>query len=193
MLGLLAPTDPDWVQAVERDLDRLLFDHAHCELKAAHTALSLVGRFGGEMSSLVPPLIALAHEEIDHFRQVEAKIRERGRTLGPPASDAYVVELRRAARCDRAAPALLDRLLVSALIEARSCERFKLLAERLSDASLRSFYRDLMASEAGHFRLFVRLAEERFGVETARARLKLLAAREAVLASSLPLGPTVHG
>jgi tRNA-(ms[2]io[6]A)-hydroxylase len=193
MLGLLAPTDPRWVQVVERDLDRLLADHAHCELKAAHTALSLVGRFGGEMPSLVGPLVALAHEEIEHFREVERRLRERGGTLGPPSSDAYVVGLRRAARADPAAPALLDRLLVSALIEARSCERFRLLAERLSEDSLRSFYRELLASEARHFRLFTRLAEERFGVDETRARLKLLASREAALASSLPLGPTVHG
>lgn len=194
MLGLLAPTDPGWVQAVERDLDRLLSDHAHCELKAAHTALSLVGRYGGEMPEMVAPLVELAHEETEHFREVEARVRERGRALGTPATDDYVVSLRKRARADgNDVPALLDRLLISALIEARSCERFKLLSEGLDDASLRAFYRGLMASEAAHFRLFARLAESRFGEDAARARLRTLAEREAALASSLPLGATVHG
>jgi tRNA-(ms[2]io[6]A)-hydroxylase len=192
MLGLLAPTDPDWALAVERDLDGLLSDHAHCELKAAHSALSLVGRYGGEMPEIVAPLVALAHEETEHFREVEARIRARGRTMAIPASDAYVVALKKCTG-EREAPALLDRLLVSALIEARSCERFKVLAERLGDASLRAFYRELMASEAAHYRLFAGFAEVRFGESDARARLRTLAAREAEIAASLPLGATVHG
>lgn len=194
MLGLLAPTDPSWVQAAHRDLDRLLSDHAHCELKAAQTALSLVGRYGGEMPELVAPLVALAHEETEHFREVEAKVRARGANIGLPEPDAYVVALRKAARGDgQDAPALLDRLLISALIEARSCERFKLLAEELDDASLRAFYRELMAAEAGHYRLFMQLAEHRFGTSESRARFRTLAEREAALASSLPLAATVHG
>ena len=193
MLGLLAPTDPDWVLAVEGDLDRLLSDHAHCELKAAHNALSLAGRFGGELPELVAPLVALAHEETDHFAEVERRLRARGRALGLPASDRYVVALRDATRDDEETPTLLDRLLVAALIEARSCERFKVLSEGLGDASLRAFYADLMASEATHHRLFTRLAEGRFGADATRGRLRVLAAREAEIARSLPLGPTVHG
>ncbi|MDQ3035505.1 MAG: tRNA 2-methylthio-N6-isopentenyl adenosine(37) hydroxylase MiaE [Myxococcota bacterium] len=194
MLGLLAPTDPGWVQAVERDLDRLLSDHAHCELKAAHTALSLVGRYGGEMPEMVAPLVELAHEETEHFREVESRVRARGGQLSIPAADGYVVALRKSARADGdESPALLDRLLISALIEARSCERFKLLGDELDDASLRAFYRGLMASEAAHYRLFARLAESRFGEDAARDRLRTLAQREATLASSLPLGATVHG
>src|SRR5687768_8610680 len=118
MLGLLSPTDPDWIHAVEHDLDRLLSDHAHCELKAAQTALSLVARFGGEWPEIVAPLLALAHEETEHFREVETRLRDRGRVLGVPDSDAYVTALRKAVRRDRDAfPALLDRLLISALIE----------------------------------------------------------------------------
>lgn len=194
MLGLLAPTDPSWIDAVEGDLDRLLRDHAHCELKAAQSALSLVARFGGEAPELVAPLVALAHEETDHFDQVHERIRARGGVMTLPDSDAYVAALRKAAGRDHGdRPPLLDRLLVSALVEARSCERFRLLAEGLKDASLRAFYKDLMASEARHFRLFARLAEERFGEDEGRARLATLAEREADLARSLPLGPTVHG
>lgn len=196
MLGLLAPTDPTWVEAVERDLDRLLSDHAHCELKAAHSALSLVGRYAGEMPEMVAPLVALAHEETEHFRQVEERIRGRGGVLAIPASDPYVVALKRACRGEgggEEAPALLDRLLIASLIEARSCERFKVLSDHLKDASMRAFYRELMVSEAAHHRLFTRLAEGRFGESATRARLRTLAEREASLASSLPLGPTVHG
>lgn len=194
MLGLLRPTDPRWVEAVEGDLDRLLSDHAHCELKAAHSALSLVGRFGGEAPEIVAPLVALAKEETSHFDLVHRKIDERGRPLAVPASDRYVVELRRAARQDhRDHPIFLDRLLISALIEARSCERFSLLARGLKSAELRRFYEGLMESEARHYRLFCRLAEQRFGFETTRARLAELAEREAAIADQLPLGPTVHG
>ncbi len=194
MLGLLAPTDPRWVDAVEGDLDRLLRDHAHCELKAAQSALSLMARFAGEVPELVAPLVALAHEETEHFDQVHQRIRARGGAMSLPDSDAYVASLRKAASRDHGElPVLLDRLLVSALVEARSCERFKLLAERLSDSSLRAFYKDLLASEARHFRLFVRLSEERFGETDTRARLQTLAEREAELVGTLPMGPTVHG
>lgn len=194
MLGLLSPTDPAWVEAAERDLDRLLSDHAHCELKAAQSALSLLARFGGEWDALNGPLVALAHEETDHFAQVVGHLSARGHHLTLPDTDEYVRQLRQAANQDRngGVPALLDRLLVSALIEARSCERFKLLSERLSDGSLRAFYRELMASEARHFALFRDLAEARFG-QQARARLEVLAVREGKLSARLPLGPTVHG
>jgi tRNA-(ms[2]io[6]A)-hydroxylase len=195
MLGLLTPTDPSWAEHAERDLPRLLADHAHCELKAAQSALSLLARFGGEMDALRAPLVALAHEETEHFDQVMERLRARGGTLTLPGTDEYVAQLRKASNEDRGHgfPALLDRLLVSALIEARSCERFKVLSDHLTDASLRAFYRDLMASEARHFALFRDLAEERFGASDARARLRTLAEREGRLAASLPLGPTVHG
>ncbi len=194
MLHLLAPTDASWVAAVEADLDRLLSDHAHCELKAAQSALGLVGRYGGERPELVEPLVALAREEASHFREVHVRLDERGAAFGLPSVDDYVKALREAARIDhRDHPALLDRLLVCCLIEARSCERFKLLAERLSLPELGAFYRGLMASEARHYRLFADLAEGCFGAAVARARLRTLAEREAEVASLLPLGPTVHG
>jgi tRNA 2-(methylsulfanyl)-N6-isopentenyladenosine37 hydroxylase len=194
MLHLLAPTDVSWVSAAEADLDRLLSDHAHCELKAAQSALGLVGRYGGEHPEMVAPLTALAREEASHFREVHQHLESRGASLGLPNVDGYVKALREAARMDHQDhPALLDRLLVCCLIEARSCERFKLLAERLSPLTLRAFYRGLMVSEAKHFRLFADLAEASFGAPVARQRLRTLAAREAEVASMLPLGPTVHG
>ena len=194
MLGLLVPTDPAWADAVASDLDRVLADHAHCEMKAAQNALALIGRHASEFPEMVEPLMELAREESEHFDMVYAKLRARGKTLPSPAPDDYVGDLRRLARADGGnMPILLDRLLVAALIEARSCERFKILSERLESEELRAFYRDLMISEARHFRLFSGLAEQKFGVDVARARLSILAEREAQISARLPLGPTVHG
>jgi tRNA-(ms[2]io[6]A)-hydroxylase len=194
MLGLLERTDPSWVEAAEANLPALLSDHAHCELKAAQSALSLLARYGGELPALVEPLTALAREEAQHFRQVEKKLKGRGATLGLPSIDVYVAELQSAAKRDRSdVPVLLDKLLVSALIEGRSCERFRLLSEQLKDGGLRRFYRALMAAEAKHFALFFGLAADAFGEQAARARFAALAPREATIARKLPLGPTVHG
>ncbi len=191
MLHLLQPTPPSWVQAAAAEVDTLLADHAHCELKAAQSALSLVARFGSEHPLLVEPLTALAREETQHFRLVYERIQARGGDVGVPARDDYVRALRSAARQDAEHP-LLDRLLICALIEARSCERFKVLSEGLPDKTLADFYRGLMAAEARHFTLFAGLAEGVFGAG-ARARLATLARREAAVARHLPLGPTVHG
>jgi tRNA 2-(methylsulfanyl)-N6-isopentenyladenosine37 hydroxylase len=195
MLGLLKPTDPSWVQAAEADLALLLQDHAHCELKAAQNALSLLARFGGEVPALVEPLTALAREETQHFAAVERELRGRGERLAPPRADDYVVALRAGAKQSRpdGQPPLLDRLLVAALIEGRSCERFRLLSERLADAGLRRFYRDLMASEAEHFTLFSGLAAECCGKDDSRRRFATLVELEAQVADRLPLAPTVHG
>lgn len=195
MLSLLTPTDPLWVEAALADLPALLSDHAHCELKAAQSALSLVARYASEVPELAPPLSALAKEESEHFAAVHERLVARGLRLGLPASDGYVVKLMAASKEDRSAghPALLDRLLVAALIEGRSCERFRLIAEHVPDASLASFYRELMASEARHFTLFSSLAADCFGKAESRARLATLAQREAQIVASLPFGPQVHG
>jgi tRNA-(ms[2]io[6]A)-hydroxylase len=206
MLHLLQPTDPTWVDAAAADLGALLSDHAHCELKAAQSALAIVGRFADDAPEMVEPLCDLAREETEHFRQVYAHLRSGSVArneedeaepslpgLGKPEPDAYVNALRKAARADGpTAPILLDRLIVSALIEARSCESFKLMAEHLPNPELQTFYRGLMESEARHFSLFRGLAEQRFGAD-ARRRLEKLAEREAAIAEQLPLGPTVHG
>lgn len=179
---------------MQEDLGRLLDDHAHCEMKAAQSALSIVGRWGGAHPCLVEPLISLAKEEANHFLEVEARLRARGEALTDPRRDEYVLALQAEAQRDgTTVPRLLDRLLVSALIEARSCERFKLLGERLASPELRDFYLALMKAEARHYRIFVELAEQCFGEERARERLRILAEREGVIAYKLPLGPTVHG
>ena len=193
MLHLLQPTDPRWIEIVREDLSGLLADHAHCELKAAQSALAMVGRFGDEAPELIEPLSHLAREETAHFQQVCGHLAERSTPLGKPVKDDYVGALRRRAREDgNDAPLLLDRLLVSALIEARSCERFQCLAQGLADDALQQLYGGLMAAEARHFALFKGLAEQRYGA-TARRRLKTLATREAEICHTLPLGPTVHG
>jgi len=194
MLGLLTPTDPGWVDAAQRDLPGLLSDHAHCELKAAQAALGIIGRFGTGAPSIVGPLTALAMEETAHFRAVHDRLVQRSVPLDRPEPDEYVNALWNMTKGERqTVPVLLDRLLVNSLIEARSCERFKLLAERLEDPELAAFYRGLMESEARHYRLFCSLAEELFGVDLTRARLLELARREAAIAGKLPLGPKVHG
>lgn len=194
MLGLLTPTDPRWVPAAEADLPGLLSDHAHCELKAAVSALSLVSRFAPTYPVLIAPLSALAHEETAHFQAVTKTLAEAGGSLGRPDADGYVNALWNQTKAERGHyDVFLDRLLVSALIEARSCERFKLLSEGLSKPALRAFYRDLMESEARHYRVFCGLSEEIFGVKLARERLSVLAEREASVADTLPLGPKVHG
>jgi len=195
VLGLLAPTDPSWVEAAEADLPGLLSDHAHCELKAAQHGTSLLTRHGGEAPQLAEPLTALVREEAAHFLQVQRRLRARGGNLGRVRSDEYVAALQAAAKQNHhdGYPALLDRLLTAALIEGRSCERFRLLSEHLKDGSLRAFYRALMEAEARHFTLFSRLGGELFGDNDARQRLETLARREATIADRLPLGPTVHG
>jgi tRNA-(ms[2]io[6]A)-hydroxylase len=195
MLSLLMPTDARWVEVAAADLPTLLSDHAHCEIKAAQSALSLVARYAGEMPVLVEPLTALAREETAHFSSVHEQLARIPAPLARPASDGYVTQLQAAARADReaASPALLDKLLVAALIEGRSCERFRLLSERLPQAELRDFYRELMASEARHFTLFCALAADAFGRTESRSRLDTLAAREAAIVQQLPLAPRVHG
>jgi tRNA-(ms[2]io[6]A)-hydroxylase len=191
----MSDTDPAWVLEAERDLPRLLADHAHCELKAAQSALSLLSRFAVESPSLVEPLSALAREETEHFREVHLRMAERGISAVAPEVDPYVRALVVAARKNNqdGYPVLLNRLLVCALIEGRSCERFRLLAEGLEDAALRGFYRELMESEARHFTLFLELAGALHGRDCARERFMTLAEREAEIVRALPQEARVHG
>jgi tRNA-(ms[2]io[6]A)-hydroxylase len=194
-----------------RDLDRVLVDHAHCEMKAASNALSLAARHP-ERRGLVRALTDLAREEIDHFQRVLAVLEARGLTLGPPPIDEYAAALRHAAHAATEASrsrsarlgALVDRLLVGALIEARSCERFKLLAAALveaGEAEIGAFYAELLAAEARHHRSFVDLAVSVAPDGATRdevlVRLEELAEREAQivrnLAHSARERATIHG
>jgi tRNA-(ms[2]io[6]A)-hydroxylase len=161
MLGLKVPTDTAWADAAARDLGPVLVDHAHCEMKAASNALSLAARHPHSIG-IVRALADLAREEIDHFQRVCVFLERRGLALGPPPVDPYVAELRRAASelptSTLPSAALVDRLLVGALIEARSCERFKLLMPKIDDRELHVFYGELFAAEARHHRTLVDLA-----------------------------------
>jgi tRNA 2-(methylsulfanyl)-N6-isopentenyladenosine37 hydroxylase len=162
MFCLRAPTDSAWAREAIKSLDTLLVDHAHCEMKAATNALSLVVRYPHDLS-LVRALTDLAREELDHFGRVVAFLERSKLPLGPPPVDHYAAELRNAMRRLPAGevPGVTDRLLVGALIEARSCERFKLLLGAFpADApkNLRVFYEELVACEARHYRVYVDLA-----------------------------------
>jgi tRNA-(ms[2]io[6]A)-hydroxylase len=206
MFCLRVTTDPAWAREAVKDLDAVLVDHAHCEMKAATNALSLVVRHPDDFR-LVQALTALAREELDHFARVALFIEKRGLRLGAPPVDDYAAALRRAQTRLPASslPLVVDRLLFSALIEARSCERFKLLIEVLpqdTPAELRAFYEELFACEARHYRQYVDLAVLAVGIEGAKgradveARLELLAEAEANIVHALALRETrasVHG
>lgn len=199
VLCLTHPTDPRWAEAAVRDLPALLSDHAHCEMKAASNALSLAARWPSHLP-LVRALAAVAEEELGHFRAVLNELEKRGIGLGKPEVDAYAADLRKAATTSgihSATGALMDRLLVGALIEARSCERFKLLSPALEargEGRLAAFYDELFTVEARHYTTFVDLALEVSGDEAAvRARLAHLAKAEGALVAKLGQGATIHG
>ncbi|MCW5898309.1 MAG: tRNA-(ms[2]io[6]A)-hydroxylase [Flavobacteriales bacterium] len=193
MLGLQLPTDPRWSALVRNDLPELLTDHAWCEQKAASNAISMIVRYPG-LSDLVSELTRIAQEELEHFRQVVEKIHARGWTLGPERKDHYVNELMAFVRKDGTQEErLVDRLLFSAMIEARSCERFKMLAEECDDPELRAFYRELMISEAGHYTTFIGFARIHGGRVDVDARWKAFLAYEAEVVSRYGKTPTMHG
>ena len=160
MLGLKLPTDPRWVNIVEKNIDEILTDHAYCEQKAASTAISLIVGFP-EYTDLVQEMTALAREEMGHFKMVHDRIVAREQKLGRDRKDAYVVELLQFfPKGGSRTTQLVHRLLYAALIEARSCERFRLLSEELQDKDLAEFYRKLMVSEAGHYTMFLNFARQ---------------------------------
>lgn len=193
MLGLQLPTDPRWAQLVRQDLPALLTDHAWCEQKAASNAISLIVRYP-ELGELVQELTRIAQEELAHFAQVVQHIHARGWTLGPERKDHYVNELALFLRKDGdRAERLVDRLLFSAMIEARSCERFKMLTEQVDDAELRTFYRELMESEAGHYATFIGFARTFGGRVDVDARWKQFLAYEAEVVQRYGNTPTMHG
>lgn len=166
MLGLKLETDPRWVNIVETNIEEILTDHAYCEQKAATNALTIMISFP-YYTDLVDEMVKLAKEELSHFEMVHQKIQERGLKLGYERKDEYVGELYKFMRKGdhRKEIVLIDRLLFGAMIEARSCERFKLLSEKINDEDLKSFYRDLMISEATHYTLFIGFARK-YGSKT---------------------------
>lgn len=170
ILRLQLPTDPRWVNLASISLEEILTDHAYCEQKAATSCISLIQSYP-EKNEIVDELSPVVTEEWGHFRQVLQEIKKRGFTLGKQRKDLYVNKLISfQSKGGSSDSRLLDKLLFCALIEARSCERFKRLSEGLNDVYLSGFYRKFMESEAGHYTLFIHLADHYFNKITVRER-----------------------
>lgn len=193
MLGLKLSTDPRWVNIVETNIEEILTDHAWCEQKAATNAISIITQ-NSERTELVSAMITLAKEELEHFEQVVAIIQKRGLYFGRERKDSYVNELYKFIQKGGSRnQSLIDRLLFSAMIEARSCERFKLLSEKISDSELAGFYRELMISEAGHYTTFLNFARQYAEITDVEARWKEWIEYEAIVIQNYGKEETVHG
>ncbi|MGC1517056.1 MAG: tRNA-(ms[2]io[6]A)-hydroxylase, partial [Maribacter sp.] len=178
---------------VEKNIDEILTDHAYCEQKAASTAISLIVSFP-EYPELIEELIALSREEMGHFKMVHDLILKRGSTLGRDRKDEYVIELLRFfPKGGSRTTQLVHRLLIAALIEARSCERFRLLSEALEDKELAAFYHRLMVSEAGHYTMFLKFARTYGGIEDVNKKWKALLDYEADIMKNLGTQVSIHG
>ena len=193
ILGLKLPTDPRWVNLAAISLEEVLTDHAFCEQKAATSCISLIQRYP-DKEKLVEELAPIVTEEWGHFRQVLAEMKKRGYNLGKQRKDEYVNALMLfQQKGGSPQDVLLDRLLIFALIEARSCERFRLLSEGLQDKYLQQFYYKFMVSEAGHYRLFIDLANEYIPEEKVKTRWQQWLAHEAEIIQHLTVrGDRMH-
>ena len=193
MLGLKLPTDPRWVNIVEKNIEEILTDHAYCEQKAASTAISIIIGFP-DRSELVKEMTALVREEMGHFNMVHEKIVERGWKLGRERKDEYVIELMKFfPKGGSKTTHLVHKLLYAALIEARSCERFRLLSENIADKELADFYRNLMVSEANHYTMFLGFARIYGDREVVDQKWQDLLAYEAEIMANLGKKETMHG
>jgi len=193
MLGLKMATDPRWVNIVEKNIAEILTDHAWCEQKAATNAITLIVKYP-HLTELVDAMIELSNEEMDHFRQVHDIIKSRGLVLGPERKDPYVNDLlTHIRRGGSPTENLVDKLLFAAMIEARSCERFKILSENFKDPELKEFYRVLMESEAGHYTTFISFARKYGEGVDVDDRWEKFLAFEANLMSKYGKQETIHG
>lgn len=193
MLGLKLPTDPRWASIAEKNLEEILTDHAYCEQKAASTAISLIVSFP-EYSELVSEMTALAREEMGHFKMVHDKLLKRGYIMGRDRKDEYVLQLLKFfPKGGSRVTQLVHRLLIAALIEARSCERFRLLSEKLEEEELRDFYRNLMVSEANHYTLFLNFARQYGDRKEVDIKWQELLEFEAEVMKDLSKSHSIHG
>ena len=193
MLGLKLPTDPRWVNIVEKNIEEILSDHAFCEQKATSTAISLIVSFP-EYTDLVQEMTSLVKEEMSHFKMVHDKILERGWTLGRDRKDDYVAQLVKFfPKGGSRTTQLVHRLLYAALIEARSCERFRLLSEQLKDMELAEFYRKLMVSEANHYTMFLGFARKYGDRKEVDQKWQQLLDHEAEIMKTLGGKEYIHG
>ncbi|MDN6280420.1 MAG: tRNA-(ms[2]io[6]A)-hydroxylase [Psychroflexus sp.] len=193
MLGLKLPTDPRWANIAEKNISEILIDHAYCEQKAASTAISLIVSFP-EYDELVTAMTELVQEEISHFKMVHDLLKERQIELGRDRKDEYVNQLLKffpkgGSRTNQ----LVHRLLYAGLIEARSCERFRLLSEELEDPKLRQFYRALMISEANHYSMFLNFARQYGEKDEVNRKWNDLLEFEAKIVKNFEKGASVHG
>lgn len=193
MLGLKLVTDPRWVTIVESNIEEILTDHAWCEQKAASNAISLV-TYNSDLEELVTEMLIVAREELEHLQMVHDLIKKKGLTLGRERKDHYVNQLFKFMKKDGSRrDALCERLLFSAMIEARSCERFKVLSENIKDSELAKFYRDLMESEAGHYTTFITYARKYGkGIDVEKRWREWLTFENSVI-SNYGTGETIHG
>ena len=193
VLGLALPTDPRWVDIAEKNIEEILVDHAYCEQKAASSCISLIVQYP-EMEKVVETLTPIVAEEWNHFERVLQELGKRGMRLGASRTDEYVLQLQKkiksgGSRVDQ----LVEKLLLNALIEARSCERFRILWKEIADKALSKFYYELMVSEAGHYKTFIALAKEYKEPAIVERRWKELLKKEAVIISQLAVrGDRMH-
>jgi len=193
MLRLKLPTDPRWVNIVEKNIAEILTDHAYCEQKAASNAISIIVKFP-EYSELVTAMVQLAKEELEHLHMVHEKIIARGLVLGKERRDKYVNQLYDFMKKGGARQSMLtERLLFAAMIEARSCERFKVLSENISDPELAGFYHELMISEATHYTMFLGFARKYDDPEKVDKRWQEFLDFEAGVIARLGVEETIHG
>ena len=193
MLGLKLATDPRWVNIAESNMEEILTDHAWCEQKAATNAITII-TLNSEYTDLVTDLLELAKEELEHFQMVRDIIKERGYKLGRERKDSYVNELYKFMnKGGSRLQSMVDRLLFSAMIEARSCERFKLLSKEIKDPELSKFYHDLMISEAGHYTIFIGFARKYGQDIDVDKRWQELIDFEAEVIQNYGKSETIHG
>lgn len=179
-----------WLDAVLADFDRFLIDHAACERKASALAMSFIAKFSDRVS-IIEPMVALAREELAHFHEVYRLLAKRGLSIGADEKDPYVQKLLKAVRHGREEH-FLDRLLISGVIEARGCERFYMVGDRLGEQGLGPFYTRLGREEAGHYKIFIRLAQNYFPDTVIRDRLDEVLDLESEIMLSIPHRPAVH-
>ena len=193
MLGLKLATDPRWATLVETNIEEILTDHAWCEQKAATNAITIIS-LNPEHTDLVTVLLLLAQEELEHFQMVHDIIKKRGYTLGRERKDSYVNELFKVGiKGGSRQQSLVGRLLFSAMIEARSCERFKVLSENIKDEELSKFYHELMISEAGHYTTFLGFARKYGEGIDVDQQWKDLLEQEGKIIQNYGKSETIHG
>jgi tRNA 2-(methylsulfanyl)-N6-isopentenyladenosine37 hydroxylase len=192
-LGLELPTDPRWVNIAEKKIEDILVDHAYCEQKAASSCISMIVNYP-DMENLVDVLTPIVAEEWSHFERVIEELKKRGFSLQKPRKDEYVEKLNKVIQHGGSRKhQVMERLLVNALIEARSCERFKLLWKNIPDEGLSKFYYELMVSEAGHYKTFLQMAKSYMPEDVVMERWRKLLQQEAEIVKGLEVrGDRMH-